>query len=216
MKKYLLIIRDVIKKCWFNNPYILYKRKKYINECRSRFLYSNNPSIICSTCIGGIIYHNLGLKFLSPTINLWMRNSDFIKLIGDLEGYMSAELLFKSMEEGYPIGMLKDITIHFNHYKTFEEARLKWNERKYRINYDNLYIIMGDEGINHEELKKLSSIRCKKLVVFTAKKYEDFAYTYQLKRYQNKKSVGMYVLRDLDGFREFEKSFDYVSWLNQE
>ena len=35
-------------------------------------LKNKDFSILAPTCIGGVISHRLGLKFLSPTINLYM------------------------------------------------------------------------------------------------------------------------------------------------
>lgn len=209
-------IKPIIKKTWFKTPYIKNKQKSYIEYVQSRYDYSNKPSIICSNCIGGIIYHNLGMPFLSPTINLWMPTSDFIKFIRNIREYVEEDLVLVSTEKGYPIVSLKDIIIHFNHYKTFKEAKEKWNERKKRIDYDNLYIIMGDNGLNYEEIKQLKGVQCKRLIVFTAKDYSEFDYTFQLKRYKNFDYVGLFALRDIDGFREFEKAFDYVAWINGE
>jgi len=213
-KKGLSLIKPLIKETWFKNPLIMNKRAKYIGNIKERYNYNNIPTIICSNCIGGIIYNNLGLKFQSPTINLWIPESDFIKLISNLKEYLQEDLLLAGYQEGYPLGLLKDITIHFNHYDTFEEAKEKWNERKRRINFDNLNIMMSDRGLSIEDLKRLQDIHCKRLIIFTSKEYEELKYTFLLKRYNGQKQVGLFALRDLDGFREFEKAFDYVEWLN--
>ena len=107
-------------------------------------LRNDNFSIICSNCIGGVIYHRLGKQFLSPTINLWMNQKDFLKMALDLKSYMSKELAFIKGEYDYPIALLGDVKVYFNHAKTEEEARHSWEQRKTRINYDNLYVIMYD------------------------------------------------------------------------
>ncbi len=206
--------KSIIKKTWFKTPYISNKRKKYIEYVQGRYDYSKKPSIICSNCIGGIIYHNLGMQFLSPTINLWIPTNDFIKFIRNIREYVEEDLVLVNNKQGYPIVLLKDITIHFNHYKTFEEAKQKWNERKKRIDYDNLYIMMGDNGLSYEDIKRLQNVQCKRLIVFTAKDYSELDYTFQLKRYKDETHVGLFALKDIDGFREFEKAFDYVSWLD--
>lgn len=39
-----------------------------------------NPTIISQNCIGGVIYSDLGLKFSSPTINMFIEDNDFVKL----------------------------------------------------------------------------------------------------------------------------------------
>lgn len=39
-----------------------------------------NATIISQNCIGGVIYSDLGLKFSSPTINMFIEDNDFVKL----------------------------------------------------------------------------------------------------------------------------------------
>ncbi|WP_429150475.1 DUF1919 domain-containing protein [Anaerotaenia torta] len=174
---------------------------------------------MCSTCIGGLIYNNLGLKFMSPTINLWIYSPDFVKFAYNLKEYLASELEFlppnnKYTDGAYPVGQLKDIIIHFNHFKTKEEALDKWNERAKRIDFDNLYFITDDNGLKDEDILKMQKVECKRAIVFTATPKPQFGVTYWLKRYAKTGAMGEYSVRDLDGFREFEKSFDYVKWLN--
>ena len=56
-------------------------------ELKRKRLKNFNPTIISSNCNGGIIYHDLGLPFNSPTINLSMDTDDFIKLVSNLKYY---------------------------------------------------------------------------------------------------------------------------------
>ena len=71
-------MNKMMKLYWkvFAEPFI---RRPFIKRIRERYNSDNMPSIICSNCIGGEIYHDLGMKFYSPTINLWMSESDFLK-----------------------------------------------------------------------------------------------------------------------------------------
>lgn len=107
-------------------------------------LMQNPPSIISRHCWGGILFNQLGLKFNSPFVNLFLLDSDFNKLSKNFSHYMRQELVFEREEYehnlniNYPIAKLDDISIYFNHYTSFEEAKKKWDERKERINYDNL------------------------------------------------------------------------------
>lgn len=55
-------------------------------------LENKKPSIIASNCNGGVIYHDLGLKFYSPTINLFLYPKDYLKFISNLKYYLSLEL----------------------------------------------------------------------------------------------------------------------------
>lgn len=101
------------------------------NSDRKR-LYNKNFTIFSTNCIGGVIYHNLGLKFLSPTINLWISPEDYIKLLKDPQKYLlnsdMHEIKMKNID--YPVGRLNDITIYGQHYINFDELKYKWNERK--------------------------------------------------------------------------------------
>ena len=42
-------------------------------------LKNKDFTIISHNCVGGVIYHDLGLKFNTPTINLFFMAKDFIK-----------------------------------------------------------------------------------------------------------------------------------------
>lgn len=58
------------------NPVAKYRRKKMQSKLRNR-----NISFLTPNCLGGILYHDLGLEFMSPTINLMMTQKDFVKFI---------------------------------------------------------------------------------------------------------------------------------------
>lgn len=117
----------------------------YFDFAKYEKLLQNPPSIISRHCWGGLLYNQLGLKFTSPFINLFLQDIDFNKLSKNFSYYMSQELVFDreeyehNLKRNYPVGRLDDICIYFNHYTSFEEAKKKWDERKARINYDNLF-----------------------------------------------------------------------------
>lgn len=124
------------------------KRKKLTNT---------TVSIIASNCNGGCILHDLGMRFNSPFENLWMKPKDFIKLLKNMPYYMSCKLDFTS-EEGirYPVGLLDDLRIYFEHYKSESEAKAKWEELTNRINYSNLFVLFSDrDGCTESELREL-------------------------------------------------------------
>ena len=104
--------------------------------------------MISSNCNGAFILHDLKLRFNSPFVNLWIKPKDFIKLLKNFDEYMRCKL-DKITEGGidYPIGKLKDIKIYFQHYSTFEEAERKWEERKKRIDKENLFVLFTDRVV---------------------------------------------------------------------
>lgn len=65
------------------------------NDKRKQKLKNENFTILASECAGGVIYHKLGLKFLSPTINLWFKPSDFLKFLNNLEYYLNSAPLIE-------------------------------------------------------------------------------------------------------------------------
>ena len=129
-----ILFKKVYRKIAKKIVYIGYKKR----------LDNKNPTIISSDCAGGIISSNLGLKFNSPTINLYFSKGDFWEFVLNLNGYLSCELVEKKdADKSYPVGTLtlndKTIVINFMHYKSFDEAKNKWNERKKRVDFSNIY-----------------------------------------------------------------------------
>lgn len=184
-----------------------------INRLR---LKNDNFSIICATCAGGIIYHKLGKKFLSPTVNLWIAEKDIPKLVKNLPHYMQTSLKFIESDKPYPVAVCDDIKVYFNHAQTHAEAEEIWNRRRCRINYDNLWVIGSDNNMTYEDIEAFSTIPCKGKVMFTARDYPEFDFVLPFEEYKGKESVGQYMSNHtpvLDKF-VFEKYFDYVRWLN--
>ena len=189
--------------------YIMRKRRKLKNI---------SPTIISSNCNGGIILHDLGLRFNTPTINLYFDSNDFLKFLSDLKRYLEKELVETECEFDYPAGKLGDITIYFMHYSSFAEAKEKWEERKKRVDKDNLFIMMTDKnGCTNEQIKQFDELPFKNKVIFTHKPYPDIRSAVYMKGFENDGEVG--VLSDWKpGFwkRRYIDDFDYVSFLNGE
>ena len=218
-------MKSALKEMWFHLPHIRRRQNRYLSWVRAQYDYSGNPpSIITPSCIGGIISHNLGLPFCSPTVNLWMDNHDFVKFACNLRQYLDKELCFlkpgekeKKFPEGdYPIGKLGDLTIYFNHYHSDEEANEAWNRRKERVDFDNLYLICDDNRLSDEEIAALQRISCKRMILFTAKRRPEIAHSFWMKRYESLGYLENYNVREPDGFREFERVFNYARWLGGE
>ncbi len=137
-----------------------FKREKAarIAAKEKKRLTNTHFSVISQNCIGGVFYHDMGLRFTSPTIDLYFSCPDFIKFVLDLDHYLTQELSVSWGEE-YPIGSLDDITIHFMHYETCSEAKEKWDKRKKRIDRDAILILCTDmEGFDeaaYEQWKKI-------------------------------------------------------------
>lgn len=183
-------------------------------------LKNDNFTIITNSCIGGVMYHKLGKRFLSPTVNLWMYDEDFYKFVQNLDYYLAQPLKFVHVGENYPTALCGDVMIYFNHYKTDEEANQKWEERKKRINRDNLFIICADipntRQITHGDMLSLKEIPCRGKVIFSVRKYDDIDYIVPLPKDRHGDHVNIYMHdknENLNRWR-WEDAFDWVHWLN--
>ena len=145
-------------------------------------------TIISNNCWGGDVYKMFGLKYRSPTIGLFFYESDYVKFVSDIKKYLSAELIFitpkesrfysKLMEEfgekklEFPIARLLDIEVMFLHYNSREEALIKWNRRRKRVNYERILYKLSDRTDFSEEIAKIfSNMDLPNKVCFIKEKY---------------------------------------------
>ena len=201
---------------------VKFLRDRNLSKLKKK-LCNVSPSIISSNCIGGIIYHDLGLEFKSPTINLFFFDEDFILFLENLENFLKVvptEIKIKGYD--YPIGQLKynnfKVKLFFMHYKTFDEARKKWEMRKDKININNLFIIWEvplKSGPSNELLNRFLNIKFKNKVLITGDGCKSCDKSiFKIKLYKNKKNKPGKILKfKLSGKRYLEQ-FDYVGFLN--
>ena len=143
------------------------KRDRLAAKMRKN-LQTTDFTIISQNCIGGILYHDMGLQFTSPTINLYLTGKDFVTFTVNLDYYLSLKLRMTWGEE-YPIGYLGDIAIYFMHYHTCQEAEKMWERRKRRINWEKIVVLCTDmEEFTDEVYEQWKQISYPK-VLFTAK-----------------------------------------------
>lgn len=200
------------------------KRRAAYNDKKRKKNKNPNPTIITNNCIGGIIYHDLGLQFTSPTINLYFQKSaDFFAFVNDIKYYVeqTPRQVYEE-DKKYPIGEFeKDgnkLRVYFMHYKTFEEAVAKWKERGKRINYDNLFIIVEypEELRNTDEAyKNFKNIKYKnKRMITNPVGFKDSEIVKS--SLYNKKFFFGKILRYKNRFskKRYLDSFDYLSFLN--
>lgn len=190
----------------------------YRRHVMRKNLRNTSPTFLCPNCIGGILFHDLGLQFRSPTVNLMMLQPDFVKFVTNLDYYLSEELRFyHDPDYTCPCAKLSDITIHFTHYDSDEEAAKKWNERKTRIDPSNLFIFATErDGLTKEEIKQLGSISARGILVFSTKNYSDIPYTLQIPCLDEHGQVGNILKKSIfNESRKYENYFDFVKWFNE-
>ena len=129
---------------------IIRLRNKILIHHERSLLKAQDFSILSQNCIGGVFYHDMGMQFKSPTINLYFKCPDFVKFILNLDYYLSLEMKVTQGPE-FPIGRLDDIEIYFQHYASCEEAKNKWEERKRRINKEKIVVLCTDRDEFSEE-----------------------------------------------------------------
>lgn len=201
------------KKIWVQyNPLAKFRKR-----CMRKQLHNKNITFLCPNCIGGILFHDLGLRFMSPTVNLMMTQTDFVKFVLNMEYYLNEKFVFYTDPQySCPCAHLDDIDIHFTHYHTEQEAENKWKDRAKRIQKENIFIFLEErDGLTKEEILKLSTLKVKGIVVFTANEYEDIPYAVFIKKYQRQGEIGNILKRSLiDDAREYERYFDFPKWFN--
>ena len=140
--------KDLLKK------YLAHRRKKKFKGASGQ----KDVTILSNCCLAGLMYNDMKMKFLSPTINLYFGHHSFIDYVNHLEQYIRIGELVDSgrIEDcnGAPIGLLKapglpDIEIHFLHYGSFQVAKSKWIERTKRINLSKVFLVLEARD-NHE------------------------------------------------------------------
>ena len=185
-------------------------------------------TLISQNCVGGVIYNMLKMPFLSPTINLFIEDEDFIKLIENPKYYFSIEPE-PYMEEyrepadetiKYPLIKVDDIIVYCRHYENCQEAIDAWNRRRIRVDYDNIYIIATSWNL-HENKSLIERVeKCKyPKVIFTYKKY-DMPNSVYLKGDKWKMDSRGLIRPAIPNYsengyiRNFEELFDFPKWIN--
>ena len=189
----------------------LYKQRKRLG------LRNRSASIISDNCNAGIILHDLGLRFNTPTVNLFFRPTDFLLFLQDLPRHLTMiPSAVNDSSVSWPVGDLEGIHIHFMHYENFDQAKEKWVERAKRVDFSNLFIMMTDKnGCSYEQIRKFDLLPFKHKVILTHKAYAEFDSAYHIPGFEEQAEVG--TLTDFKpGFwrRRYIDDFDYVAFLN--
>ena len=172
--------------------------QNYLEQKRAR-LRNTDFTIISSNCNGAFMYYDLGLPYLSPTVNLTIEMNDFVKMVKNLKWYMEQKIVRAEGEYKYPTGVLgtegRGIKINFVHYKSFEEGVQKWEERKKRINWDNLFIVGTARGDfwNYDTIKNFNQLPYKNKVIFTNVDYPEFQSAYYIKGFEKERQLGVLI-----------------------
>ena len=182
---------------------------KYIEEAKKIF-QKKQISFISQQCIGGVIYHDMEMQFLSPTINLYLNPQDFLEMVENLENYMTLPINMK-IEDGKIIGYIGKLRIIFLHYDDLEIAKQKWEERKKRILYDKLFIICTDrDGFDQKCFERFKKIKYPKALVTRNEKWKDEEFCVYLEKYKKEEYIP-----DTIPTREFYEKNQIIKLINK-
>lgn len=222
MKINKAILADQLYKGWVLLPHCRRERKRHLEDTRSRFDYAHQSdiSIFATNCVGGELYHLLGIQFRSPLINTSMDRGDFMDLCASMKDYLACPLRVERNEQGSCTGTLgsdtlRPLTIFFPHDSEPDTVIANWKKRVGRVNYDKLVLICDDRSLTDGAFEKYDSIPAYRKVLFT---YDDkssrYSWCHQLPGYEDQHEVGNYNGKSLNGLWNFETIWDYVSFLN--
>lgn len=167
--KNIIWIKQVFKRIKGKVKYI--KNQRLIKQEKG-FLKKEKFSIISQNCIGGVFYHDMEKQFLSPTVNLYFEQPDFIRFVLNLEKYLAMPITV-SWEEEYPVGTLEDVKIHFMHYECCTEAEASWYRRRQRVDLNKILVLSTDmEGFDDEAFEQWNKIEYPKILFTAHDKYK--------------------------------------------
>ncbi len=136
--------RQIIRSSVFSFPW--FDLEEYIK------LKSSDVTILSNYCLGGVLYKELGLKALSPTVDMFCAGKDYLKFLENYKFYLSIEMVEYHCEEyvdgtfGYesflPKGSLEGVIWKFNHDTYIKKAIKRWNEKRKQVNFNNIAALM--------------------------------------------------------------------------
>lgn len=194
--------------------------RKIINKQNRKKLKNTDFTLIVNNCNGTFLYHDLGLKFNSPFINLALKPEDFIRYLKNINHYINTPLTFiKNETKKYPLGLLDDVIIHFVHYETEEIAKQKWIERSNRINFNNIFIIFTvSDGIDKKILSDFEALPFKNKIIFTNSSNIQSKSVFYIKNFKGDSEAphGYYKFINKFSGKRFYDQFNYIKWFNSE
>lgn len=125
----------------------------------------------------------------------------------------------KDNEKEYPIGILDDekhgiVKIEFVHYKSFEDAKIKWDERKKRIDFNRILVLFH---VNDENIKFVGDILKskynKRIIAYRNQKIDKNDNVIFIKRLKKFVPAKILKTRKITGKR-FLEEINYVSLFN--
>ena len=194
----------------------------YFAPFRRKALTRTDFTIISNNCWAGSAYRFYGLPYQTPTVGLYFFANDYIKFVYDLRHYMSAPLEFitsaesshtetlqRRGETNNVLARLDDIEVVFLHYHNEQEAKEKWERRRQRINWDNIFIKFSEMNeCTTEDLLKFDSLDFPNKICLTSTRMPD------LKSSVYFPQGGIANGQIVDDTIQFRRGVHLTKWLN--
>ena len=118
--------------------------------------------------LGGQIYRQLSIPYLTPTVGLSIHPRDYLSYIESFHQIHQKELKFISTEHNYPVGTLGGVEIHFLHFDSEEEAFETYYRRLKRFMPEKCLtkIDFGKPGYTISDIERWNSIKIPNSVAF--------------------------------------------------
>lgn len=209
------------KKCLVGLAFkIMSPLRNYYLSNKRRQNHNKNVCLLCNNCTGGVILHDLGLPFNTPTINMGIRNQNeflfFVENIGNLLHEDVYELDY--MKYHHPAGYIcyegKTIDIVFTHYKSFEDGRKKWIERMKRVDLNHIYVLYEGPHVSEDFLERFSMLPYKKAVLSSYNESVEYSFYHGYHFYKDWKFGKILEYKSLLSVKRFLDDFDYVAFFN--
>lgn len=222
-------MKNVIYSCYFFIRKIVCRQLLWAEK--------ENVSIICNNCLGADILNKYGMRFNSPTVNLQILACDFTDFCNNLNYYRKAPIkqitngieineiqkrCFKDTFGGrgidellneMPMGLLDEkILIVFQHYASFDEAVIKWQERFDRIQdkCKCLFVVYDKQIEFGQEFVDSDKINDKTIVTINFR--HDFEGMHKIK-YFTVYGKGHFMDKASLFYKNYEKTFNTYKWL---
>lgn len=194
-------------------------RDKLNEEIRGKLKDVKEFTIFSNNCLGGVFYHDAGIRFTSPLINTAMDGEDFLKFVSNPKHYLNCDLEFFTWPgRNFPIARIDDIEVNFVHYTNQEECIEKWRSRAERIVWDNIFIVATNhDGMYQDQwMKEFNKIPYENKIMFVSKEYPEYSWAIPIRQFKNRFQCRVTTsFADMKGHRYYETAFDVADWIRR-
>lgn len=201
------ISNRVVAKCRFE------ARRKQI-----QLIQNKDFTVFSNDCWGAEVYKYLSLPFNTPFIGLFLMGPCYLEFLRNPQYYMAQELVFHEasryqeidkirQKNPYPLATLGGkVEISFLHYHSAEEARLKWQRRAARINWNNLLVKFdgGKDGATPELIREFEQMPYRHLLLVKE----------PIQGTKDAVVVSNYTTNGAHMFQNSMPDYDFVNWIN--